>query len=164
VLAAWLNLIADFTHNLTDGIALASSFFISRHAGAASCLALFCHEVPHQFGDFALLIKGGFSKPKAFVTALGAYAGSALGVVLNKWAAAGTGGFDGAATPTGLFGTNVRPAELIMPATAGGFIYIATVGIIPDMLQARHSAYVAALQFLSALVGFGVMLIVSLNE
>lgn len=169
VLAAWLNLVADFSHNLTDGIALASAFFISTQAGATSCLALFCHEVPHQFGDFALLIKGGFSKPKAlraqFATALGAYAGSAAGIALNTWAASSSADpLANGAAAGGILGTNVQLRELVQPATAGGFIYIATVGIIPDMLRSHPPPLTAFFQFVAVLVGFAVMLAVAWNE
>ncbi|KAF5102364.1 hypothetical protein DV451_001859 [Geotrichum candidum] len=44
-LSAYLNLIADFTHNITDGLAIAASFYISKSVGATTCLAVFFHEV-----------------------------------------------------------------------------------------------------------------------
>lgn len=73
-LAGYLNLIADFTHNITDGLAMASSFYASPTIGATTTVAVFFHEIPHEVGDFALLIQSGFSKRKAmgaqFVTAL----------------------------------------------------------------------------------------------
>ena len=75
-LSAYLNIIADFTHNITDGLAMSSSFYASPTIGATTTLAVFCHEIPHEVGDFALLIQGGMSKRVAmglqFVTALGA--------------------------------------------------------------------------------------------
>lgn len=42
-LSAYLNLIADFTHNITDGLAIAASFYISKNVGATTCLAVFFH-------------------------------------------------------------------------------------------------------------------------
>jgi zinc transporter 7 len=44
-LSAYLNLIADFTHNITDGLAISASFYISKSVGATTCLAVFFHEV-----------------------------------------------------------------------------------------------------------------------
>jgi solute carrier family 39 (zinc transporter), member 7 len=74
-LSAYLNLIADFTHNITDGLALSSSFYASPALGATTTAAVFFHEIPHEVGDFALLIQSGFSKQRAmgaqFVTAAG---------------------------------------------------------------------------------------------
>lgn len=73
-LAGYLNLIADFTHNITDGLAMSSSFYASTSIGATTTVAVFFHEIPHEVGDFALLIQSGFSKRQAmgaqFVTAL----------------------------------------------------------------------------------------------
>lgn len=73
-LSAYLNLIADFTHNITDGLALSSSFYASPALGATTTAAVFFHEIPHEVGDFALLIQSGFSKKRAmgaqFITAV----------------------------------------------------------------------------------------------
>ena len=64
-LGGYLNIIADFTHNITDGLAIASSFYASPTVGATTTVAIFFHEVPHEVGDFALLIQNGFSKRAA---------------------------------------------------------------------------------------------------
>ena len=40
-LSAYLNLIADFTHNITDGLALSSSFYASPTLGAVTTTAVF---------------------------------------------------------------------------------------------------------------------------
>lgn len=45
-LSAYLNIVADFTHNITDGLALSSSFYASPTIGATTTLAVFCHEIP----------------------------------------------------------------------------------------------------------------------
>lgn len=41
----YLNIIADFTHNITDGLAMASSFYASPTVGALTTTAVFFHEV-----------------------------------------------------------------------------------------------------------------------
>lgn len=46
-LGGYLNLIADFTHNITDGLALSSSFYASPTIGATTTVAVFFHEIPH---------------------------------------------------------------------------------------------------------------------
>jgi len=40
-LGGYLNLIADFTHNITDGLALSSSFYASPTIGATTTVAVF---------------------------------------------------------------------------------------------------------------------------
>jgi zinc transporter 7 len=63
---------------------------------------------------------GGFSRRSAILaqlgTAGGAFAGTLLGLALD------------AAGLTGL-------VNLLLPFTAGGFIYVATVGVIPELLK-----------------------------
>jgi hypothetical protein len=43
-------------------------------------------------------------------------------------------------TSTGLFGTTVTLSECVIPFTAGTFIYIATVGVVPGLLKDTKSA------------------------
>lgn len=141
--SAYLNLISDFTHNITDGLAISASFYISKNVGSTTCLAVFFHEIPHEVGDFALLIQGGFTKWQAmnsqFLTAIGAYLGTFLGIFIqNLGSSAQAVAGDAAAVANvspGIFGTSVTTGDLTLPFTAGGFLYIATVGVIPEVLE-----------------------------
>ncbi|KAK9462884.1 ZIP zinc transporter-domain-containing protein [Lipomyces oligophaga] len=140
-LSAYLNLIADFSHNITDGLAIAASFYISHSVGATTTLAVFFHEIPHEVGDFALLVQGGFSKQRAmgaqFITAVGAYVGTFIGIGIQLLSAdSSSAGSDTlASSPVGLFGTTCTVGDLVLPFTAGGFLYIGTVGVIPEILE-----------------------------
>ncbi|GME94306.1 unnamed protein product [[Candida] boidinii] len=40
----------------------------------------------------------------------------------------------------GLFGTTVTLGDLTLPFTAGGFLYIATVGVIPEVLELENNS------------------------
>ncbi|KAH3662613.1 hypothetical protein OGAPHI_005865 [Ogataea philodendri] len=138
--SAYLNLISDFTHNITDGLAIASSFYISNTVGCTTTLAVFFHEIPHEVGDFALLIQGGFTKWQAmssqFVTAIGAYLGTVIGIsiqTLSKTANETVGSDQNAVSP-GLFGTTVQIGDLTLPFTAGGFLYIG-FSVVPELLE-----------------------------
>lgn len=175
-LSAYLNLIADFTHNVTDGLAISASFYISKNVGATTRLAVFFHEIPHEVGDFALLIQGGFSKKTAmyaqFVTAIGAYLGTFIGIAINYFAnsSSGADGVFEAGKAVGIFGTNVQVGDLTLPFTAGGFLYIATVGVIPEIIEAdeglpKFQQLKKALVNLAAMLfGIGLMFLISWNE
>jgi solute carrier family 39 (zinc transporter), member 7 len=41
--SAWLCIISDFTHNITDGLAISASFYISPSIGAVTTMAVFFH-------------------------------------------------------------------------------------------------------------------------
>lgn len=62
--AGYLNLAADFTHNFTDGLAIGASFLVSRNLGIITTLTILLHEVPHEIGDFAILVQSGCNKRK----------------------------------------------------------------------------------------------------
>lgn len=178
-LSAYLNLVADFTHNITDGLAISASFYISKNVGATTCLAVFFHEIPHEVGDFALLIQGGFTKNQAmyaqFVTAIGAYLGTFIGIAINYFAtSSGRGnGLDSvieAGKATGIFGTNVQISDLTLPFTAGGFLYIGTVGVIPEIIEADEElsrveqVKKSLVNLLAMLIGIGLMFAISWSE
>ncbi|CAK4034180.1 Zinc transporter SLC39A7 [Lecanosticta acicola] len=166
-LSAYLNIIADFTHNITDGLAMSSSFYASPTIGATTTLAVFCHEIPHEVGDFALLIQGGMSKQMAmglqFVTALGALLGTVIGIAVQEF---GGNSSSVAATVasgnTGLFGTSLQWGDMLLPFTAGTFLYVGTVGVIPEILETGPNKMKelksTGLQFLAIAAGAGIML------
>ncbi|KAK9255878.1 ZIP zinc transporter-domain-containing protein [Lipomyces tetrasporus] len=178
-LSAYLNLIADFSHNITDGLAIAASFYISQSVGATTTLAVFFHEIPHEVGDFALLIQGGFSKSKAmgaqFVTAIGAFLGTLIGIGIQYISAYGSTEAEGEKSPNvpgpdGLFGTTCTAGDLVLPFTAGGFLYIATVGVIPEILETDSRLTIfgelkkSAWQTMAMLLGAGMMFLISWTE
>ncbi|PAV16246.1 ZIP-like iron-zinc transporter [Pyrrhoderma noxium] len=76
-LSAYLNLFGDFVHNITDGLAMAASFYSSPLIGATTTLACFAHEIPHEIADYSILVRSGFSKRQAmqsqYITAVGAF-------------------------------------------------------------------------------------------
>lgn len=117
--AAYLNLAADFTHNFTDGLAIGASYIAGNTAGFISTVTILLHEVPHEIGDFAILVQSGYSKRKAMcmqlVTAVGCLSGTLCSLIA-----------DGVSSSANLW---------VLPFTAGGFIYIATVSVIPELLE-----------------------------
>ena len=58
---AWMITIADAMHNLIDGMAIGASFVVSPMQGVTTSLAIFCEELPHELGDFAILLNAGMT-------------------------------------------------------------------------------------------------------
>jgi zinc transporter 7 len=103
---------ADFTHNITDGLAMSASFYASPTIGATTTVAVFFHEIPHEVGDFALLVQSGFSKRAAmgsqFITAIGALLGTLIGIAVQEFGGSGaSAGDDPMARTAGLWGTSL---------------------------------------------------------
>ncbi|KAG0238980.1 hypothetical protein BGW41_007996 [Actinomortierella wolfii] len=172
-LSAYLNLIADATHNFTDGLAMAASFYTSPAIGATTTVAVFFHEIPHEVGDYAILIQSGFPRSKAmmsqFITAIGAFLGTLAGIAIEEMSKSGAGVVED--EKLALFGFEsipMRAGDLVIPFTAGGFLYIATVGVIPELLTVTGRLAKDARQFASEIVamaiGVGMMVVIALNE
>ncbi|KAI8980497.1 Zinc/iron permease [Pilobolus umbonatus] len=169
-LSAYLNLLADFTHNMTDGLAMAASFYASPAVGATTAVAVFFHEIPHEVGDYAILIQSGFSKQKAmaaqFTTAVGAFLGTFIGILIEENSLSNESSV--AADKVGLLGTDLRWGDLVIPFAAGGFLYIATVGVIPELLtvtgQLKRDRRQAFTEFIAMFIGLGLMLFIAWND
>ncbi|KXJ95192.1 imidazoleglycerol-phosphate dehydratase [Microdochium bolleyi] len=171
-LGGYLNLIADFTHNITDGLAMSASFYASPTIGATTTVAVFFHEIPHEVGDFALLVQSGFSKRAAmgaqFITALGALLGTLIGIAVQEYGGnSKSGGAEAAAMgmTDGLWGTSLTWGDMLLPFTAGTFLYVGTVSVIPELLETGPNKKLElrkmVQQFAAVAVGAGIMLYIS---
>ncbi|KOC70528.1 Zinc transporter SLC39A7 [Habropoda laboriosa] len=117
-IAGYLNLVADFLHNFTDGLAIGASYLVGKNIGYITTFTILLHEVPHEIGDFAILIQSGYSKKKAIMLQLSTASAALFGTFVSLLAE-GMGDF---------------ATMWILPFTAGGFVYIATVSVIPELL------------------------------
>ncbi|KAE8379850.1 ZIP zinc transporter [Aspergillus bertholletiae] len=169
-LGGYLNLIADFTHNITDGLAMSSSFYASPTIGATTTVAVFFHEIPHEVGDFALLVQSGFSKKKAmgaqFVTAIGAFLGTFIGIAVQEFGGSHAAAANAAeGIVSGLWGTSLQWGDMLLPFTAGTFLYVGTVSVIPELLETGKDKKLeikkTIVQFLAVALGAGIMLAIS---
>ena len=142
-----LNLIGDGFHNFIDGMIIAASYLVDVQLGLATTLAVIFHELPQEIGDFAILLHSGFSKAKAlwfnFLSALMAV----LGAVVVLWLGANLGGIT---TP-------------LLVLTAGGFIYIATVDLMPELHKESDSLR-SWWQLVALGMGLGLMSLLLLLE
>ena len=55
----------DGIHNLADGMAICVAFAESNISGMSTSVAVLCHELPHEIGDFAMLLKAGMTVKQA---------------------------------------------------------------------------------------------------
>jgi len=119
---AYMNLLGEAVHNFIDGLIIAASFVLNVHLGITTSIAVALHEIPQEFGDFGVLIYGGFSKFKAlslnFLVALTAIFGGIFGYFLSN---------------------NIEISIMfLLPFAAGGFIYIAASDLIPELKKEKN--------------------------
>ncbi|XP_029862948.1 LOW QUALITY PROTEIN: zinc transporter SLC39A7 [Aquila chrysaetos chrysaetos] len=145
--SGYLNLAADVAHNFTDGLAIGASFLAGTGLGTVTAVTVLLHELPHEVGDFAILVQSGCSKRKAMrlqlVTALGAVAGAACSLLAER------------AGEAAMLG--------VLPFTAGGLIYVGTVSVIPELLRDAGPLQ-SFLQVLGLLAGVAMMVAIAHYE
>jgi len=138
---SYLILIGDGVHNFLDGLIIAASFIISPAIGITSTIAIALHEIPQEIGDFGILVYGGMKKKKAlflnFLVALTAIIGGIIGFLLKS------------VNSISIF---------ILPVAAGGFIYIASSDLLPE-LKKETKLKKSLLDFVIFLIGIALMLI-----
>jgi zinc and cadmium transporter len=106
------------------------------------------HEIPQELGDFGILIHSGLTVRQAVFFNLA----SASVAVLGAIAALAWGGVSGAAVTT-----------VLIPVTAGGFVYIAAADLIPELQHDRSGRGLLS-QVSLMLLGMGVMGVLALGE
>merc|ERR1711971_677455 len=145
--AGFLNLAADCFHNFTDGLAIGASFLAGDTIGIVTTGTILLHEVPHEIGDYAILIQSGVSPQRAIMlqllTAVGALTGCIVSLVLG--------------------GSVAIASKLILPFTAGGFIYIATVSVIPVLLEGATFKQ-SIMEVVALLLGVAMMVLITQFE
>lgn len=110
-------LIGDGLHNFIDGMIIAASYLISVPVGIATTIAVIFHEIPQEIGDFGVLLHSGLSKVKALAYNLVSASTAILGAILVIF----------------ISSYSEKIEIFLVPFAAGGFIYIATADIIPEL-------------------------------
>lgn len=96
-----------------------------------------------------------------FVTALGALLGTCIGIAVQEFGGNGSGAGN-MARDQGIWGTSLTYGDLLLPFTAGTFLYVGTVAVIPELLETGKDRAAelrkTGLQFLALAAGAGIML------
>jgi len=133
-------LFGDAVHNFIDGAVIGASYLVSIPLGVTTTLAVVLHELPHEIGDFGVLVHGGLSVKRAlllnFLTALTAIVGTVASLMVGPY----------------LQGYAVA----VVPITAGGFLYIAGSDLVPE-LQEEVRISRSLLQLFCVLCGMAIM-------
>ncbi|MDD5418174.1 MAG: ZIP family metal transporter [Candidatus Nanoarchaeia archaeon] len=119
---SYMNLIGDAVHNFIDGLIIIASFMTNISTAITSLIAIILHEIPQEIGDFGVLVYGGIKRSRAllynFISALFAV----LGVIIGY-----------------LFSSYIENfSAYILPFAAGGFIYIASSDLIPQLHKTKR--------------------------
>ena len=135
---AVMNLLGDAIHNYIDGLLIGASWLAGPELGISTTIAVLLHEIPQELGDFGILVHSGLSVRQATLLNVASAAVAILG------------------TATAVFAGTVahlHTTEVLVPITAGGFVYIAAADLIPEL---QHDRTVRALFVQTALISCGI--------
>jgi zinc and cadmium transporter len=133
-------LVSDGLHNLVDGILIGASFQVNHSVGVATTLAVALHELPHEIGDFGVLIDSGYTKTRALLFNFLCACISIVGVLIAF-------GFQSSLT---------NFPWVALPLTGGSFLYIAGSNLTPE-LQKEHAPERSLIQCVAMMAGVGLM-------
>ncbi len=140
----YLTITGDALHNFIDGLVIAGSFLISIPLGIATSLAVIFHEIPHEMGNFAVLVHGGWSAKKAlaynFLSSFAAFFGGALILIFAQ--------------------TLSSAPTLLLALGSSNFIYVAMSDLIPEIHKETNSkkSWFLLLWFILGLLIMGLLL------
>ena len=151
-ISGYLNVIANGVDNFFNGLGVGAAFLTGTKAGVTTTLCILVHEIPNGMGDFAILIKSGFSR---YDTALAQLSIASVGII---------GAFIALALDTLNSITGDEYVEdytsWIIPFNCGGFINISLVTVLPDIMDSN--GMVDGLKTLG-FIGLGIFSIVGIS-
>ncbi|XP_061182838.1 zinc transporter ZIP6-like [Saccostrea echinata] len=149
---AWMVILGDGIHNFSDGLAVGAAFSNSITGGISTSIAVFCHELPHEIGDFAVLLRAGMTVKQAIiyncVSSVLGFCGMIIGVLIGN------------------FGTSTL---WIFAAIGGIFLYIAFVDMLPELTslgtkKGENPFFHLFLQVCGLFTGSGIMFLIAIFE
>lgn len=135
-------LFGDAMHNFIDGLSIATTLIVSLPLGLLTTLAIFIHEIPHELGDFGILLHAGYDRMKVIgfnvLTALMAFVGVFVGYLL---------------------GVHGEILGILLALTTANFIYLSLADLVPEINEkAKGNLILHTLPFFA---GIGIMLLLT---
>lgn len=137
-------LFGDALHNFIDGISIATTFLVSFPLGIVTTTAVFVHEIPHELGDFGILLHSGYSRKKVLgfniLTGIAAFIGAILGFY---------------------FGQKINGAlPVLLSLTSANFIYLSLADLLPEIHEQAKKDVIKHVGLFFA----GVILVLALTQ
>jgi zinc and cadmium transporter len=121
-----LVIVGDTIHNFIDGIAIGAAFLVAPGLGLVTALSTFFHEIPHEIGDFGIMLKAGWSKNGVLTVNLL----SALVTLPGAFFAY-------------TFAGNDETVGMFLAISAGIFLYLGTIDFLPEVHENENRKWVA---------------------
>lgn len=119
-----LVIFGDTIHNFIDGVAIGASFMVAPSLGLVMAFSTFLHEVPHEIGDFGILLKAGWKKSKILLVNIFSSLTTVLGALLVYFVT-----------------DNETVNGVLMAISAGVFLYLGASDFLPKISDSKMSKF-----------------------
>lgn len=109
-------ILGDAVHNFIDGLSLGAGLIDSHLTGCSIATAILFEEIPHELGDFWILLSSGMSMSNAIKLNLLSSASCYFGLICGM-----------------IIGENWGGNSAIFALTAGMFLYIGLFNLLSDL-------------------------------
>lgn len=133
-----LVIFGDTIHNFIDGVAIGAGFLINPNLGWVTAFSTFLHEVPHEIGDFGILLKAGWTRSKILVVNII----SALMTVVGAFTVY-------------FFSHSETLNGTLMAISAGVFLYLGASDFLPKIKDQNNSKLKSILPLI---IGAGIIM------
>lgn len=124
-------LFGDGLHNFIDGMSIAAGFLVNFQLGLVTSVAVFIHEIPHELGDFGILIHKGWGRAGVLWINAATGAVSILGAIVAFY--------------LGKQFENIVP--LLLSITTANFIYLSTTDLLPEIHHRAKKSFAVKYTF-----------------
>jgi len=138
-----LVVVGDTIHNFIDGVAVAASYLVNPGLGLVTAVSTLLHEVPHEIGDFGILLKAGWKKKKVLVVNLISALFTVVGALV-------------------VYFMNLEKAMIgnLLAVAAGMFLYLGASDFLPHANEGVSKKKTVLVLLLGALVMYGALSVV----
>lgn len=112
--SVWLVIVGDTIHNFIDGVAMGAAFIINPGLGLISSISTLLHEIPHEVGDFGILLKAGWRKRNILIVNIS----SAIFAIIGAFSII-------------LFSQNEVLIGHLLSVSGGIFLYLGAIDFLP---------------------------------
>ena len=139
--SAILLFLADYLHNMTDGMAIGASYTLGSTLGISTTIAIFLHEIAHEIGDFIAFLKFGMSLKGSLYMNLTTGLGSLIGGIAIV-----------------VLGTHEALKIWVLPIVIGNFLYVSLVSMLSTMRTKDKGTIIWEVIFFATGVGLMVLI------
>lgn len=134
-----LVIVGDTIHNFIDGVAIAASYYVSPGLGLITAVSTLLHEIPHEIGDFGILLKAGWKKTSVLYVNIASAATTLLGALFVIF-----------------FTQNENVIGILLAIAAGLFLYLGSSDFLPHVHGGKENSKKNVLYLL---IGVAIMLV-----